>query len=124
MSKGKIKDNDGRLKHRLAEIITKSGYTQSELARAMNIDRWVVNRWVNGERKINMEWLIKLAATLGVAVDDILSPDEPIKMIGEVEMSVFRADKKPYYRAIAGNAEVTKLITKDTEKMIRELLCQ
>ena len=49
----------------------KSGYTQSNLARFLNVDQSLISKIEKGERSISTEMLEKLASLFGVTVEDI-----------------------------------------------------
>jgi transcriptional regulator with XRE-family HTH domain len=53
------------------------GYTQRELAKALNTSREVVAKWENGSRTIGIEHLVSLAEIFQLSCDEILRNKKP-----------------------------------------------
>jgi DNA-binding XRE family transcriptional regulator len=56
----------------LREVIKKSGYSQSEIARMMGISRQTLSRWVTGKVKPRMASLRKLAELCGIDYKNLI----------------------------------------------------
>ena len=108
-------------KHRLADVIRKCGYTQRELAEKIGVDKTTMHLWVNGKRNISQDNLIKLTSVLNIPITDILSGEEPMTIIVEAKAQVVPVDRKPFYRVIANDMDITRCVTKDTDKMIKDM---
>lgn len=70
------------LKTRLKEAMSDCGISQSELARAINVDRSNLSHWINGRSDCRYETLKKMATVLKVNVAWLEGYDAPKK--GEV----------------------------------------
>lgn len=68
---------------RLKELRKKKGFTQQDVAEALNVERATYAQYELGKRSPNNDMLIKLAKFYGVTVDYILKNENSISDIRE-----------------------------------------
>lgn len=60
-----------RMTATIARLIRDSGLSQSEIAKALDVDKSSINKWIKGGRTPTMKNLIDLAELLGVEMSEI-----------------------------------------------------
>lgn len=55
----------------IKKLRLKSGYTQSEISKILNISRSTIAKWETGESKPRAEKLPRLAKILSCSIDDL-----------------------------------------------------
>ena len=59
----------------IAERRKRAGYTQTDLAKLMNVDQSAVSKWESGAAKPLKKLHEKLAQVLGCTVDELMKED-------------------------------------------------
>jgi transcriptional regulator with XRE-family HTH domain len=67
---------------RLAELRRAAGLSQEALARKADVGTDAVRKWERGKRTPSLKMAIKLAATLGVSLDELAGVEPPPKKRG------------------------------------------
>lgn len=62
--------------NRIAEIRDERGMTQEKLAEAANTGRSMIVKLERGERKLSVDWIVRLAKALRVSPKELLPPEE------------------------------------------------
>lgn len=75
---GGIKDV---LARRIREYREKYGFSQSDLALRLGLNRVIISQMENGERKISAEELAKLAEVFNISTDTLLDLDKEVEVI-------------------------------------------
>jgi ribosome-binding protein aMBF1 (putative translation factor) len=73
-----------RFTAKLRQALDDRGWSQSELARRLNIDQSVVNRYLNGRICPGLDLVEKFASALGVEPHNLLD-DRPLLLLELVE---------------------------------------
>ena len=66
----------------LSKIRDCQGYTQTEVAKALNVARNTVSQWENSKRDPDCETLLKLSNFFNVSIDELLGNDKFINNSG------------------------------------------
>ena len=84
------------LGRRVAEARTQRGYTQEQLAEAIDIQPVTMSRWETGDRALSITTLANIADALGVGLGDLLDVerDLPSSEHGPEEAELLRAFDK------------------------------
>ena len=71
----------------VAALRREKGWTQEQLAERMEVSPQAVSKWENDQSCPDIALLPKLAETLGVTVDNLLSPEKepPVRLLPEKE---------------------------------------
>jgi transcriptional regulator with XRE-family HTH domain len=67
---------------RLAELRRAAGLSQERLARLADVGTDAVRKWERGKRTPSLKMAVKLAATLGISLDDLAGVEKPPKKRG------------------------------------------
>lgn len=59
----------------LQSLRKKSGYSQSQFAKLMNVDQTAISQWETGKNTPRADKLPKLAAALNCSIDDLFRED-------------------------------------------------
>lgn len=62
---------------RIRQLRTQKGYTQEEIARALNIDRSFYGRIESGKKGCSVDFLIRLSSFFAVSLDYIVLGKDP-----------------------------------------------
>ncbi|MFA5121494.1 S24 family peptidase [Zavarzinia sp.] len=65
------------MSNRLAEMRRRAGLTQDQLAEAAGTVRSQIVKLERGERRLTVDWMLRLAKPLGCEPKDLLPPEEP-----------------------------------------------
>lgn len=63
------------MRNRLRELRAERGWTQAELARALDVSRQNVNAIENGKYDPSLSLAFRIAALFGSSVEEIFTPD-------------------------------------------------
>ena len=61
---------------KLKEIRRENGYTQSDLAKELNVTRQAVSLWEKDERDPDLATLVRIAKCFSVTTDELLNAEE------------------------------------------------
>ena len=64
------------LKENLAELRSRSGLSQQDVAEALDVSRQAVSRWETGAAVPGRDSLLALSRLFGVSVEELVSPAE------------------------------------------------
>ena len=62
--------------NKLKELRMEKAYTQSELAKRLNVTRQAISLWEKDERDPDLVMLVKIAKCFSVTTDELLGADE------------------------------------------------
>ena len=83
------------LKEKLAELRSRSGLSQQDVAEALEVSRQAVSRWETGAAVPGRDSLLALSRLFGVSVEELVSPAEkPGKTEGGGELPEPEADSR------------------------------
>ena len=86
------------LGERLYDLRTKAGYSQEQLAELLGVSRQAVSRWEVGQGKPEIDNVVKLAQIYRVSVDYVLTGEQHVPSVSEVEARPARRDLPREYR--------------------------
>jgi transcriptional regulator with XRE-family HTH domain len=78
------------MQHRLEQILEARGLNQSQLARRMDLPPTSINRLVNGDRKMTLDWMQRIAAALDLRASDLLAEKDFRNRLAGDEARVLR----------------------------------
>jgi transcriptional regulator with XRE-family HTH domain len=64
-----------KIGRKIQEYLDQSGVTQSDLADQIGVSKQVMNKIIHGKKAINVEEISRIAASIRVSIDDLLSGD-------------------------------------------------
>ena len=64
------------IKHKIAEAITQSGLTQTEIAKRLEVRQSNISHYVRGDKMPALDTFAKLCSTLDLDANEILCVDE------------------------------------------------
>lgn len=71
-----MEDKKMEFNERLSNLLSKSGMSQRELAKIINIDEAALSKYVSGVRKPRMDILVNIARVLAVSVEYLVTGDD------------------------------------------------
>jgi transcriptional regulator with XRE-family HTH domain len=71
------------------------GLTQQQLADGVGVTQGLVAQWENNQRTPSLKVAIRLARSLGVTVDGLLSPDELAAKVPPTPLKAVRVKRNP-----------------------------
>lgn len=86
------------LGERLYDLRAKAGYSQEQLAELLGVSRQAVSRWEVGQGKPEIDNVVKLAQIYQVSVDYVLTGEQHVPSVSEVETSPARRELPREYR--------------------------
>lgn len=66
-----------KLGETICRLRTKAGFSQNDLAQALDVSRQSVSKWETGASVPDLDKLVKLAALFGVSLDELVKGEEP-----------------------------------------------
>lgn len=69
------------MKNRIKEIMKSHGVSREQLAEKLDAHPTTISRLINGQRKLDIEWIEKFADALNVAPSEILEERIPVRVI-------------------------------------------
>lgn len=117
---------DGRISSRvptktnLKQLRARRGISQTVLADAIGTTLNMYGKLERGERRLNMDWLKKLAAALDVAMTEIVAEvdDRPAGGIPSPSLDAIRAALAEHYTSVIGTDMPAEMMNDLAERML------
>ncbi len=116
MFKGTHRKNKGgirllklRINERLRELRVKSGYTQGQIAKILNIDRSTYSYYEIGKTTPDVSTLMTLAKVFNISIDELLAEESGARAVADPGM------RRDYVRGKKNSSRIYELSSRERE---------
>jgi len=106
----------------LAQLRKRKGLSQTVLAEAIGTTLNMYGKLERGERRLNMDWLRKIAAALEVGIDEVVAEVEPEEEAGAIlpdpTLEALQAMLAEHYLGVVGSSMPGEMLKDLAERVL------